>query len=176
MTPVRLIETNVTQMEMRAPPPPRVPAPATGMALELRPIAPIPLDVYRHLYDRVGRAHHWTSRLLPDGMLAAEIGKPEVIVHVLYANGAPAGWFELDTGRKAGETRIVHFGILPEFQGRGLARYLLSEAVGAAFGCGAPLVTLETNTLDSPVALRLYRDAGFSAVSVRRVSTRAIED
>lgn len=173
---MRLLETRVTQMEMRGPPTRRAEPPTTAPPLQLRHIEDISLDFYRHLYDRVGRAHHWTSRHLPDGALAAEIRKPEVMIHVLQADGLTAGWFELDTGRKSGETRIVHFGILPEFRGRGLARYLLSEAVEAAFRCGAPLVTLETNTLDHPAALKLYEDAGFVAVSARTVSTKAIED
>lgn len=173
---MRFIETCVTQMELRPPPPGRLETPQTGETLMLAPVENISLPFYRHLYQEVGRAHHWTSRLLPDDVLAAEVQKPEVMVHVLYADRVPAGWFELDVGRRVGETRIVHFGILPEFRGRGLARYLLSEAVHAAFRCGAPLVTLETNTLDSPVAMRLYQDAGFCPVSARTVSTRAIED
>ncbi|RYE72486.1 MAG: GNAT family N-acetyltransferase, partial [Hyphomicrobiales bacterium] len=128
-----------------------------------------------YLYDKVGRDHHWTSRLLPEKRLAAEIHRTGIAVHVLYADGAPAGWFELDWARKQGETRLVHFGILPEFRGRGLARYLLSEALAAGFAIGNKVMTLETNTLDHPRALQLYEEAGFIAVSMRVVSTRAID-
>lgn len=145
-----------------------------GRPLELKCVPDIPVSYYAYLYNTVGRAHHWTSRLLPEKQLAAEIHVEGVAVHVLYCDGAPAGWFELDWARKPGETRLVHFGILPEFRGRGLARYLLSEALAAAFAVGRPLVTLETNTLDHPAALRLYQEAGFVAVSARLVSTRAL--
>ena len=173
---VRLLETRVTQLELHSRPGHRVPAPDVAYRLQLQEVPKIPLSFYAYLYERVGRAHHWTSRLLPEEYLASQIHVEGIAVHVLSADGAPAGWFELDWARKPGETRLVHFGILPEFRGLGLARYLLSEAIAAAFDVGNPLVTLETNTLDHPAALRLYQDCGFVTVSMRVVSTRALED
>lgn len=172
---MRLIDTEVTQFELRTEPTRRVPRPASDMALAIAVVPRIPLSFYAYLYNQVGRAHHWTSRLLPPAQLAAEIHREGIEVHVLYADFAPAGWFELDWVRKAGETRLVHFGILPEFRRRGLSRWLLSEAIEAAFAVGRPLVTLETNTLDHPQALALYLEAGFEKVVTRTVSTRAIE-
>ena len=172
---VRLLETRVTQFEMRSQPRLGVPAPETDLQLQLMHVPHIPPSFYAYLYDKVGHDHHWTSRLLPEKRLAAEIHVPGIAVHVLYADGAPAGWFELDWMRKPGETRLVHFGILPDFRGRGLAPYLLSEALAAGFAIGNKVMTLETNTLDHPRALQLYQEAGFIAVSTRLVSTRAID-
>jgi GNAT superfamily N-acetyltransferase len=172
---VRLLETKVTQFEMRSQPRLRIPAPQTDLHLQLMEVPHIPASFYAYLYDKVGRDHHWTSRLLPENRLSAEIHIPGIAVHVLYADGAPAGWFELDWARKPDETRLVHFGILPDFRGRGLAPYLLSEALTAGFAIGNKVMTLETNTLDHPRALQLYQEAGFIAVSMRVVSTRAID-
>ena len=45
----------------------------------------------------------------------------------------------------------------------------------AGFAIGNKVMTLETNTLDHPRALQLYQEAGFIAVSMRVVSTRAID-
>lgn len=173
---MQLLQTRVTQMELRERPALRVAPPVSLGELRLMPAPRIALSFYRYLYESVGRAHHWTSRLLPDEFLAREIHTPAVTVHVLYVDGSPAGWFELDGGRNPGEMRIVHFGVMPAYRGLGIARYLLSEAIDAAFDASPAVVTLETNTLDNPAAKRLYREAGFIAVSVRLVSTRAIED
>lgn len=170
----RLIEATVSQMELRHRPAP-IQAPAVPERLRVHRLPNIPLDDYRKLYLAVGKAHHWTSRLLPDVALAAEIHSPDITVHVLEADGAAAGWFELETGRRHGRTRIVHFGIMPRFRGRGLSRYLLSEAIAAAFATGASIVTLETNTLDHPAALPLYLGAGFVCVEKRLVVTPAID-
>lgn len=160
---------------MRAPPEMQILRPGIREQLRILTMPRVPVDFYAYLYDRVGRPHHWTSRRLPPDQLAAEIHREGIAVHVLYADSAAAGWFELDTVRKPTETRLVHFGLLPEFRGRGIARWFLGEAVSAAFAIGRPLVTLETNTLDHPAALKLYKEAGFRIVSMRIVSTRAID-
>ncbi|WP_161992614.1 GNAT family N-acetyltransferase [Aureimonas leprariae] len=170
----RLIEATVSQLELRKHPE-RVSPPAIPERLHLHRLPNIPLDDYRKLYLAVGKPHHWTSRLVPDAALASEIHSSDITVFVLEADGSAAGWFELETGRRHGRTRIVHFGIMPRFRGRHLARYLLSEAIVAAFDTGASIVTLETNTLDHPAALPLYLGAGFVCVEKRLVVTPAID-
>ncbi|BDA83720.1 N-acetyltransferase [Aureimonas sp. SA4125] len=172
---MQLLETTVTQFELRQRPSRHQHAPDIRRRLLLQDVPRIPLSYYSYLYQVVGRAHHWTSRLLPAKQLAHEIHVDGIAVHVLSVDGAPAGWFELDWARKPGETRLVHFGMLPDFRGLGLARYLLSEAIFAGFAVGNPVMTLETNTLDHPAARRLYVEAGFVPVSHKTVSTRAIE-
>ena len=168
-----LVEATVEQMELRERPSRLVP-PDLPEKLVLSNVPEIPLDRYRELYA-VGRPHHWTSRLLPDRALAAEIHAAGMFVHVLEADGETAGWFELESGRRPRRTRIVHFGVMPRFRGRGIARYLLSEAIAAAFATGADIVTLETNSLDHPAAMHLYLQAGFICTEKRLVVTPAIE-
>lgn len=173
---MRILRTTVTQLVMHQPPEQPSPAPRNGRAYEVLKVRQIPLTYYRFLYAAVGRGHHWTSRNLSDEALAREIHAPNVRMRILYCDGAPAGWFELDAGRAPRETRLVHFGIMPEFRGQGLARHLLGHAISAGFEEMPSALTVETNTLDHPAALPLYRKMGFRPVSTREVTTAAHDD
>lgn len=173
---MRILKTTVTTLAMHQPPGAPVPPPANGRAYTVLKATRMPLSYYRYLYQAVGREHHWTSRLLPDEALGREIHAPSVRLRVLYCDGSPAGWFELDAGRAPRETRLVHFAVMPSFRGIGLARHLLSEAIVAGFEEHPAALTVETNTLDHPAALPLYRKMGFRPVSTRDVSTPAYDD
>lgn len=59
---------------------------------------------------------------------------------------------------------ICYFGVLPEYQGRGLGKYLLTRAVEEGWRRGANRVWLHTCTLDHPGALPNYLKRGFRAV------------
>ena len=156
------IEARVTHLEMLAPPARHAPSPV-GMRLAVMRARDMPLAFYRYLYEQVGKAHHWLlRRAMPDAELAAAIHAPDTELHVLYVEGSPAGFFELDLSRLPGEAEIVYFGLTPDFQGRGLARFFLSEAVSACWAHAPGRVVIHTNTLDSPRALQLYQRAGFS--------------
>ena len=62
------------------------------------------------------------------------------------------------------EAQVLYLGLIPDFKGRGFGRFLLSEAVFAAFAHAPGKIIIETNTLDSAHALVLYQKAGFRAV------------
>ena len=164
------IKTQVTQLVLHSLPASSLPPPDTVGELVLLRVKQIPLAFYRYLYS-VGRPHHWTSRCISDKELAREIHAANVRIHVLYRDGAPAGWFELDVGRAPRQTRLVHFATMPESRGKGLARYLLSQAIIAGFEDGPSGLVVETNTLDHPAALPFYRKMGFRPLSVREVTT-----
>ncbi len=173
---MRILTTTVTQLVLHQLPENPVAPPDDGRDYTVLRVRKMPLDYYRFLYMAVGRPHHWTSRILPDASLRREIHAANVRMRVLYSDGAPAGWFELDVGRAPRDTRLVHFAILPDFRGRGLARHLLSQAIVAGFEDQPSALTVETNTLDHPAALPLYRKMGFRPVSTRDVSTPAFEE
>src|SRR5262249_53795181 len=91
---------------------------------------------YRFLYDAVGRGYDWTSRKkLADDAPRAILRDPRNEVHVLFVEGVPAGFVELDR-RVEGEVEITQFGLTPEFIGRGLGRWFLRWAVERAWGYG----------------------------------------
>jgi GNAT superfamily N-acetyltransferase len=92
-----------------------------------------------------------------------------VSLHLLSVAGAPAGYFELERHRD-GSVEISYFGLLPEYRGRGLGKYMLTEAVQAAWALGATRVWLHTCTLDHPGALGNYLGRGF-----RPLKTEAYE-
>lgn len=166
------LTARVTHLEMLAPPAHRVAMP-TGQRLALMRTRDIPLAFYRYLYEQVGRAHHWMLRRdMPDAELADVIHADSTEIQVLYVDGSPAGFFELDRTRLPGEAEVVYFGITPDFQGRGLARFFLSEAVFAAWAHQPGRVVIHTNTLDSPRALQLYQRIGFSPYAFSQEAVR----
>src|SRR5690606_12360483 len=111
---------------MLAPPSHRVPMPL-GIRLAVMRTREMPLSFYRYMYREVGKPHHWLFRRdTPDAELAAVIHSDRTEIQVLYAEGSPAGFFELDLAGLPDQAEIVYFRIMPDFQGRGLARFFLS--------------------------------------------------
>ena len=152
------VDVKVYYLQMFARPPGELP-PREGLTVlhVKKPSVPY----YRFLYDAVGRAYHWRSRArLTDAELAAVLGDPLNEVHVLHADGNPAGFVELDR-RVPGDVEVVQFGLLPEFIGRGLGKYFLRWAVERAWGYGPRRLWLHTCSLDHPAALPNYLRAGF---------------
>jgi hypothetical protein len=126
------MKVKVTYLEMLARPERVVPAPRQGLTV-VHAKKPT-VAYYRFLYDAVGRDYNWTSRKrLSDAELAALLNDPRLEVHVLMAEGVPAGFAELDR-RVEGEIELVQFGLVPEFIGQGLGRYFLRWAIDRAWG------------------------------------------
>ncbi len=160
----RTIETVVTYLVMRAAPKALPPMPV-GPRLALMRVENIPLHYYRYLYGAVGAHWLWLERLtLGDEDLVAKIHKQGVEVFVLYANGAPAGYYELDFAEPR-ETKLVYFGLMAEWTGRKIGPWLLGSAVAEGFSRGAERITVNTCTLDHPAALPLYQRLGFEPVA-----------
>jgi GNAT superfamily N-acetyltransferase len=154
------VKVTITYLEMLARPQRVVPPPREGLAIVHAKKPPV--AYYRFLYDAVGRDYDWTSRRrLSDAELAALLNDPRLEVHVLMADGVPAGFAELDR-RTEGETELVQFGLLPGFVGQGLGRYFLQWAIDRAWGCGPRRFWLHTCTKDRPVALPNYLKADFT--------------
>ena len=80
---------------------------------------------------------------------------------MLWVEGVPAGYVELDAGYTKGEIYIAYFGLTPDFIGGGLGRWLLDWAVQRAWDLGPRRLRVQTCDLDHPAALPNYRRAGF---------------
>ena len=104
--------------------------------------------------------------------LAAILTDPAVEVYVLYVEGTPAGYAEIDR-RDPKAVDLAYFGLLPEFTGKGLGPYLLSAALDIAWSSDPERVTVNTCTLDHPKALPLYQRFGFQPI---RQEGRSIRD
>ncbi len=161
------LETVVTCLEMTRPSHTFVPPPA-GMRMLLMQAHRPTVHFYRYLYDTVGTPYHWVDRrLLSDEQLASIITAETTAIFVAYADGVPAGFFELDD-RGQGELWLAYFGLIPDFHGRGLGKWLLAEAIDAAFAREPKVLRVETCTLDDPRALPLYQKMGFVPYERRR--------
>jgi GNAT superfamily N-acetyltransferase len=166
----RTIATIVTYLEMTAPPatPPR-PAPRAG--LEIRLARRPSVGFYRFLYAAVGEPWTWTVRRgLSDPELAAILNDSQVEVNVLWVDGVPAGYAELDR-RAPPDIELAYFGLMPEFIGQGLGAYLLDWAIRHAWRSRPRRLWLHTCDLDHPGALDVYQKLGFRIYDRRTTET-----
>ena len=168
MQPATRVAVTVTFLRMDRRP--NTPAPLLPGDSDLVRLASPTLAFYRYLYDTVGAPHlWWLRRALPDSALEAVLRDPAVSVHVLYREGEPAGFFELD-GRARPDVNLSYFGLMPHAVGRGNGAAFLRAAVDEAFITSGRGVTVNTCTADSPRAMPTYLRAGFKPVrSVREV-------
>lgn len=158
MQPSTRVAVTVTflRMDVRPPPGPELPG-DTSLVRPRRCTVPF----YRYLYDTVGAPYlWWLRRTLSDTALDALLAAPDVSIHVLYRDGAPAGFFELDR-RSLPVVNISYFGLMPHAVGQGMGTAFLSAAVQAAWSPGARSVTVNTCTADHPRAMPGYLKAGF---------------
>lgn len=160
------VTARVTHLEMRHRPQKHLPVP-TRPPIALLHAENMPLHYYRYLYEQVGKPHHWYNRrVMNDGELATILHSEATLIEVLYANGCPAGFFELDLTGRDEVVELAYFGLTPDYQGLGLGKWFLLSAVQRAWEYEPEKVTVHTNTLDHPAALGLYQQMGFEPVAV----------
>ena len=159
------IAITITYLEMLRRPSgqrPHAPLGFEGAALMLIRAAKPPVHFYRYLYDAVGRDYNWVDRKRSsDEALVLDIHDERVEIYVLYVQGVPAGYFELDF-RTNSECDLAYFGLVKDFVGRRLGPFLLGTAVDTAWNHKIERLTVNTNTLDHTKALPLYQRMGFS--------------
>ena len=125
------------------------------------------LGFYRYLYNTVGESYvWWLRRIMPDGDLRQMLADPKVELHVLYRDGEPAGFAELDS-RMLPDVNISYFGLLPHAVGQGVGLPFLQFAVAEAWRQATRSVLVNTCTADHPRALPNYLRVGFEPL--RRV-------
>jgi GNAT superfamily N-acetyltransferase len=158
-----IVSVTRTYLEMTAASELR-PAHAPDPAPRLERVYDCPPSFFRYLYAEVGRAYHWTDRLgWTDAQIARHLAEPGFGLWLLSWQGAPAGYFELRR-HPDDSVEVAYFGLLPEFTGRGWGKYLLTEAVRAAWATAPSRVWLHTCTLDHAAALPNYLRRGFTPV------------
>ncbi len=156
--PVTVTYLRMTEPPYKPPPPP----PLVRHAL-LHAKNP-PVGFYRYLYDAVGRDWYWVDRKRQDdATLAANVQDEQVEIYVLYVDGVPAGYAELDFRPLPEVAELAYFGLIPEFIGMKLGPFLLRAALDIAWSRDPDVVQVNTCTLDSPAALPLYQRMGFVA-------------
>ncbi len=156
-----IVEVVTTYLEMHArPASPLAPPPAGVQVVHARRPS---VRFYRYLYDGVGGPWHWYDRRrMPASELAAILDDDRVEVHVLWKDGVPAGYTELDR-RTAGQVELAYFGLLPEAIGGKLGPWLLAWSLHEAWRPeDVRRVWVHTCSLDHAAALRTYLAAGFT--------------
>jgi GNAT superfamily N-acetyltransferase len=163
----------------------RIAVTVTFLKQEFQPILPgpaMPADTfivrlgaptvafYRYLYATVGAPYvWWLRRTLPDEDIAALLANPAVSIHVLYRDGEPAGFFELEARRPAA-VNLSYFGLMPHLVGHGMGPAFLRAAIDEAWRRRPHMLTVNTCTADHPRAMPTYIRAGFARVrEVREV-------
>jgi len=122
---------------------------------------PVSPELFRELYAGVGSAYRWHDRdEWTDAKVAERFSVQPVTLYLFTMEGERAGFYELER-HDDGSVEIVLFGLLAEFAGRGLGKWLLADAVERAWSLGADRVWLHTCTLDSPAAIPNYLARGF---------------
>jgi GNAT superfamily N-acetyltransferase len=144
------------------------PGKAPALAIEITREASPGVALYRELYDRVGRPWLWFERrLLSDDDLGRLLAGPRHEVQIARHKGELVGYFEFE------DNEIAFFGLTPEYIGKRIGPWLLDRAIARAFERGSTKIILNTNNLDHPKALGVYRRAGFRVV---RAEARDLPD
>jgi len=156
--------TYLEQSERPVTPTPRKPLYKTALLRVENP----QLHYYRYIYCLVGEPYHWFSRLkMKDAELEAIIRDDKTYIYILYVNGAPGGFAEIDA-REENTHHLRFFGLAPDFIGKGLGRFFLTNVIDLAWSHGPRKIRLETCTLDHPAALPLYQKMGFRVIDRRQ--------
>ena len=165
--PAPLVDVTVHYLEMTSRPEYSRPQPRED--LTVIPAHRTSVRYYRYLYDAVGSPHHWLSRRkLSDQSLEKLLNDSSVELYVIYVDGTPAGFAELDC-REPGAIEIVQFGLIPEYIGQGIGRWFLQWAIDIAWAHNPHRVWLHTCSLDHAAALPLYKAMGFVSYDERRI-------
>jgi GNAT superfamily N-acetyltransferase len=163
-----MVDLLVTYMEMLAPPQGAPLAPPLPGAVVMR--ERLGLSGYLDLYRAVGGPVQWDQRLrMPETDLETLLAGTSTHVHVLRVDGEAAGFCEFN-GVGEAAIELIHFGLVPTFQGKRLGPFLLDRALRAAWSHRPQRLWLYTDTHDHPAAQSVYGRAGFG-VYTRRIES-----
>jgi GNAT superfamily N-acetyltransferase len=156
----RSVEVTISHLVMDAP---RQLRPSHGApdGIGLRhEVLPGAATVAAECYRRVGEGWHWLDRRAWGiGEWATALSVPHTELWTARAGEMVVGFFLLVRHDDAVEIKL--FGLVPEWIGRRVGGWLLTEAVRRAWATGPSRVLLNTCSLDGPAALPNYLARGF---------------
>lgn len=170
-----MLDVFETRMEMRSSPPRAAFARPPGKIALLH--APSPsLSFFRYLYENVGeRWLWWERRAMDDETLSDILTDTQVEMYVLYVDGVPAGFAELDLKalKSDGTISLRLLGLMPENLNRGYGRYLLTWIIDSAWQREPERLVTTISSLDHPHAAAILQQQGFVPVGQEQ---KKIED
>ena len=144
-----------------------VPTPAAQLVF-VRAIDPPP-HFFRYLYRTIGKAFRWPAEPIADlSALKKHLGHEDRHLYVLYVEGVPAGFAEVDYADWP-TAAIEYFGIMPEFFGRGFGRFMLAQTLGTIWSRGPNTLRVRASEFDHPAVFALYQRFGFEPVGQEEV-------
>jgi ribosomal protein S18 acetylase RimI-like enzyme len=158
-------EALVHYLEMRTPPLGTPLSAPSDLAKVLR--TSLTVEEYLSLYKEVGGRVGWDSRLKMSVLdLHKLLASDLTSIFILYYDGRRSGLCEFDM-YKAHDVQLTNYGIIPELEGKGLARYLLDYALRQMWQKQPDRIWLHTDSWDSVKALPTYLRAGFHILDKR---------
>lgn len=160
------VQVTFLRMDQR----PDEPAPPLAPGDDIVCLGAPSVGFYRYLYAAVGGDYcWWLRRIASDEEIATLLASPGISIHVLYRDGEPAGFYELDA-RSGTDVNLAYFGLMPHMIGRSRGRVFLRHAIDSAWMLDPSAMRVNTCTADHPRALPAYLRAGFRPLrSVREV-------
>ena len=129
--------------------------------LYLEKVNPPDFQINKFFYKQIGKNHRWIDRLIwTDNNWITYLNLLGVNTFILKHNKNLVGYFEQNFHEKKFECEIAYFGILEEYFGKKLGKYLLSEAIKNSFDIGSKRVWVHTCSLDHKHALNNYLSRG----------------
>ncbi len=121
-------------------------------------------ETYLKMYSAIGEGYNWTDRLLMDkNELLQIIHNKEVYIYPFYEGANFAGYCEFDYRNKP-DVELVYFGLIPNYQGKGIGKQFLNSVLNMAFHLqpSPNRLWLTTCDMDHPSALTNYLKRGFT--------------
>ncbi len=153
-----MAEVVVTYLELTDPAQIR---PARPVEIEVARVDPPDGRVNRRLYESVGAPWQWNDKLGHDDAW----WQARAAAYETWVLAPDAGYYELQS--EGADVKIVYFGLLPAFHGRGWGGALLEHALRRGFELGKR-VWVHTCTLDGPHALANYEARGLVPYRIER--------
>ena len=160
---MKTVPVKTVYLEMRYPSVTLEPVPPVPNCLIMQAKRPT-VSFYKFLYGTVGKKLLWVNRLMMPEEELKKVLENSIAseIYVFYVEGVPAGYAELDRAKSGeGEIELAYFGLMPEFIGKGLGKYLLNWIIKKAWEYNPERLWLHTCELDHPAALPNYLKAGF---------------
>ncbi len=163
------LQTKVSYLSMAPPYPPLDGTLEWPTGIKFNKVESIGLDVYRTLYDAVGRQWHWVNRRhLNDQQLASFVHHPATDIYLLSRDEAAIGYVEVNY-KLFPQVEIVFVGLIDSEIGNGLGALMVKNTLQIIQARKPQRIIIQTCTLDHPSALPLYQKLGFKVYHRKQV-------
>ena len=118
---------------------------------------PINFQLNKFFYKNIGQKHKWVNRLVwTESQWVDYVSNKKVKTYIFKYREDLVGFFELIFHYEKKEVEIAYFGLLKEYQNKGLGSYLLSLVIKKSFINNINRVWVHTCSLDHKNALNNY--------------------